>query len=151
MGTSFEQFANEIRAFDDRRTVINAVRRDLRKPIAPFRKQVRTSALNLLPSAGGLNKWVARASITVRLRDRGRSAGVTVKMSRKSGDGDKAELNILDLTGGIRHPLYGHRGHWFGQRVPRGFFSKPWEKFRPEFIKVCDEAFDRALEVIRRG
>lgn len=151
VGTSFEQFANEIRAFNDRRAVINAVRRDLRKPIPAFRKDVRKSALETLPSAGGFNKWVARSSLTVRLRDRGRSAGVTIKMSRKSEDGDKADLNILDITGGIRHPLYGNRRFWYGQRVPRNFFTKPWGKFRGDFLRTCDEAFDKALEVIRRG
>lgn len=151
MATSFEQFADELRSFSDRRTVINTVRRDLRKPIPALRREVRASAMATLPSAGGLNAWVARSSMTVRLRDRGRSAGVTIKLSRKSDDGDKAELNILDITGGLRHPLYGHRGHWYGQRVPKGFFDRPWEAFRPDFLKTCDDAFDRALEVIRRG
>lgn len=151
MGTSFEQFANEIRSFSDRRVVINTIRQDLRKPLPALRKQVRSSALSTLPSRGGLAVWVARAALRVQLQDRGRSAGVKVKMSRKSDDGDKADLNALDTGGNIRHPLYGNRAHWYGQRVPAGFFSKPWERFRPAFIKTCDEAFDRALEVIRRG
>lgn len=151
MGVSFEAFAREIRAFDDRRTVINTIRRDLRKPIPAFRKEVRASAIDTLPSDGGLNRWVARARMTVRLRDRGRSAGVSIKLSRKAGDGDKADLRKLDAYGELRHPLHGHRGHWYRQVVPEGFFDRPWEAFRPKFIETCDDAFDRALEVIRRG
>lgn len=151
MATSFEAFAREIRAFDDRRTVINTIRRDLRKPLPALRKSVRSSAMDTLPSGGGLNAWVARAAIRVQLKDRGRSAGVTVKVSRKAGDGDKADLSKLNAYGELRHPLYGNRGHWYRQTVPPGFFDRPWEAFRPKFIKACDDAFDRALEVIRRG
>lgn len=151
MAVSFEAFAREIRAFDDRRTVINTIRREIREPIPALRKEVRASAIDTLPSSGGLNRWVARASVTARFRDSGRSAGVTIKVSRKAGDGDKADLDALNRSGSIRHPLYGNRGHWYSQAVPPGFFDRPWEAFRPDFIKACDDAFDRALEVIRRG
>lgn len=151
VATSFTQFANEIRSFNDRRTVINTIRRDLRKPIPELRKEIRVSAKSTLPTGGGLAAWVARASISVRLRDRGRAAGVKVKMSRKAGDGDKADLNKLNTYGELRHPLHGNRGHWYRQTVPPGFFDRPWEAFRPKFLRTCDQAFDQALEVIRRG
>lgn len=151
MGTSFEQFANEIRAFNARGDVINALRRDLRKPLPELRRDVRASATSTLPSSGGLGAWVAKARVTAKLKERGRSAGIRIKVSRAAGDGDRADLNKLDLYGETRHPLRGNRKHWYPQKVAPGFFSKPWAAFRPKFIKVADAALDQALEVIRRG
>jgi len=151
VGTSFEAFANEIRAFNARGDVINALRRDLRKPLPELRKDVRRSAISILPSSGGLGAWVAKGRVTAKLKERGRSAGIRIKVSRAAGDGDRADLNKLDLYGEIRHPLRGNRGFWYRQKVTPGFFTKPWEAFRPKFIKVADEAVDQALDVIRRG
>lgn len=151
MGTSFEQFANEIRAFNARKDVVNALRRDLRKPVPELRRDVRASATSTLPAAGGLGAWVARARVTVKLKERGRSAGIRIKVSRAAGDGDKADLDKLDRYGETRHPLHGNRNHWYPQKVAAGFFTKPWDAFRPKFIKVADESVDKALDVIRRG
>lgn len=151
MGTSFAAFANEIRAFNARGDVVNALRRDVRKPLPELRRDVRSSATSTLPAGGGLGAWVARARLTVKLKDSGRSAGIRIKVSRAAGDGDKADLNALDLAGAVRHPLHGNRKRWYPQRVTPGFFTKPWEAFRPKFIKVADEAVDQALDVIRRG
>jgi hypothetical protein len=148
---SFEEFAAELRAFDQKKEVVNEIRRELRKPLPQLRKAVRASAASVLPSSGGLAAWVAKASFTVRFRDAGRSAGIRLKLSRKSGDGDKADLDALDKTGRLRHPLHGNRGHWFGQVVPQNFFSRPWFSFRPVWIKAADDALDRALDKIRGG
>ncbi len=151
MGVSFEQFAAELRAFDQKREVVNEIRRDLRKPLPELRKAVRAHILSTLPNGNGLAAWVARASFSVRVKDAGRSAGIRLKLSRKSQDGDKAELDKLDRHGRIRHPLRGHRGFWYDQPVSAGFFSRPWESFRSKWIKTADDALDRALDKIRRG
>ncbi len=151
VAVSFEQFANELKAFDDRKVIKNQIRRDMRKPLPDLRRAVRASAMSTLPSRGGLNAWIARARLTVIFKDAGRAAGLRVKVSRKAGDGDKADLKALDDAGSIRHPLYGNRRFWYPQGVPAGFFSKAWEDFRSVFIKAADDALDTALEVIRRG
>lgn len=151
MAVSFEQFANELRAFNGRREIFNALRRDLRKPLPDLRKQVRASAKSTLPGGNGLGAWVAKARLTVKVKDSGRSAGIRVKVSRASADGDKADLKALDDRGKVRHPLRGNRGYWYSQQVPPGFFTKAWERTGPEFIKAAEGAMDRALEVIRRG
>lgn len=151
MGVSFEEFANELRTFDQKREIVNEIRRDLRKPLPELRDAVRANALATLPNRNGLAKWVARAGFTVRVKDAGRSAGIRLKLSRKAGDGDKADLDKLDRHGRVRHPLYGHRGHWYDQPVTPGFFTKVWESFRPAWIKTADDALDRALDKIRRG
>ncbi len=151
MAVSFEEFANELRRFDQRRVVLNALRRDLRKPLPAVRRAVRANAMATLPNANGLAAWVARAAIRIQVKDVGRTAGIRVKMGRKSQDGDKADLDKLDRHGRIRHPLHGNRAHWYDQPVPPGFFTKAWERKRDDFIKAADDALDRALEVIRRG
>jgi hypothetical protein len=151
MGVSFEEFANELRAFDGKREIVNEIRKDLRKPLPELRKAVRTHTLATLPNGNGLAKWVARAGFTVRVKDVGRAAGIRLKLSRKSQDGDKADLDALDKSGRLRHPLHGHRGHWYGQVVPQNFFSRPWFSFRAVWIKTADDALDRALDKIRRG
>lgn len=148
---SFDEFANELRAFDNRKVIKNQIRRDLRKPLPALLKQVRASALAILPARGGLGSWVAKARATVQLRDAGRSAGIRLKLSRKAGDGDKADLLALDRTGQVRHPLYGNRSRWFGQTVPARFFSAVWDRYAAVWIKQADESLDKALEVIRRG
>lgn len=149
MAVTMEQFARELRAFDGKRAVINEIRKDLRKPLPAFRSKVRASAMAKLPSAGGLGAWVAAARIDVRFRDAGRSAGVRIKMGRKSGKG-KAELDKLDLAGLVRHPLYGNRQYWFPQMTSgAGFFTDVFD--REEWLEITDRAFDRALDQIRNG
>ncbi len=148
VAVSLEEFARELRRFDDRRRVVNELRRELRKPIPKLRTAVRANAIATLPSSGGLGAWVARAGFSVRYREIGRAAGVRVKVSRKA-IGHKADLKRLDDAGRIRHPLYGNRKHWYPQSVTPRFFTKVWD--RTEWLKHVDEAFDRALDEIRRG
>lgn len=159
MAVSFEQFANELKAFRDSKAILNALKRDLRKPLPALRKEVRASATETLPGGAGgggsrggsLASWVAKARVTAKVKDRGRAAGIRVKVSRASQDGDRADLKALDDSGRVRHPLRGNRGHWYSQSVPPGFFTKAWERTGPKFIQAAEEAMDKALDVIRRG
>lgn len=148
MAVSMEEFAAELRAFSGRGEVVNELRKDLRKPIPKLRAEVRAHAVRILPHRGGLGAWVAAAKFTVRFKDSGRSAGVSVRVGRKS-KGDKSDLDGLDRTGTVRHPLYGNRSEWFGQKVPPGFFTEMWDK--QEWLAIADQAFDRALDKIRNG
>lgn len=152
--TSFEEFAAELRAFDSRKEIINEIRREFRKPslLAELRTRVRSSATALLPSSGGLGAWVAASTFGIQFRDVGRSAGLRVKMSRNKGKGrGKADLKQLDDAGAVRHPLYGDRRHWFAQRVAAQFFTRVWDQYSDRWIKAADDAFDRALDKIRKG
>ena len=150
MATSFDEFARELRAFADSKAVVNEVRRDLRKPLPALRSAIRESAVSKLPARGGLGAWVARATLTVRLRTTGRTAGIKLKLSRKSGKG-KADLKAMDDSGAVRHPLYGDRRHWYPQTVTPGFFTEPWKDSEDEWRRMADEAVDRAFDKIRRG
>jgi hypothetical protein len=148
VAVSFEQFANELRAFNGKKEIINEVRREFRKGLPLFLKQVRANAISTLPARGGLGSWVAKAKATVKVRDSGRSAGFKVKLSRKTKQ-DRAELEELDRSGRVRHPLYGNRGFWYEQQVAANFFTAMWEKY--DWTKRADDAMDRALDKIRRG
>lgn len=149
---SMDEFIAELKAFDGRKEVINEVRKALRKPaiLGNFRKRVRAHAIATLPGSGGLGAWVAKSSITIRFKDAGRRAGFTLRMGRKSGKG-KADLNALDRSGRVRHPLYGNRAHWYSQQVASEFFSKPWEQYGSTIIDATDAAVDRAFDKIRNG
>lgn len=147
---SFDEFARELKAFSGSNAIINEVRRDLRKPLPALRREIRSSAKSTLPSQNGFGAWVARATLTVRLRTIGRSAGIKLKLSRKN-ESSKADLKALDDSGRVRHPLWGNRKRWFGQGVKAGFFTRPWEASADEWYKTADEAVDRALDKIRRG
>jgi hypothetical protein len=145
---SFDEFAQEVRRFDNRRVVLKEVRRELREPLPSFRKAVKAWCLTNLPRRGGLAEWVATLRITMQVRDRGRTAGIRLRGSRASTK-DKADLKRLDADGRVRHPLYGDRRHWFQQQVTPGFFSGPFEAV--DWEERADRALDRALDQIRRG
>jgi hypothetical protein len=146
---TFDQFRSELRAFDGRRVVLKELRAELRKPLPKFRADVKRHAVAILPSSGGLGAWVAKATITLSARDRGRSAGIRLKGSRRSGKG-KADLTRMD-AGRTRHPSWGRKGagQWHSQSVPPGFFTEPFD--RQEWSELADRAVDRAFEQIRRG
>jgi hypothetical protein len=145
---SMEEFAAELSAFNNSRAVVNEIRREMRKPLPQLRKDIRRIAIAKLPASGGLGAWVAQSRVTIQFKDRGRSAGLRVKVSRKSGRG-KAALDDLDKSGRIRHPLYGNRRHWYGQAAASGFFTEAWDQAK--WIELADKAFDKALDKIRRG
>ena len=147
---SFDEFANELKAFSNSGAIVNEIRKDLRKPLPELRTAVRASAIAKLPSGGGLGAWVAKARLSAELKAYGRAAGIRVKVSRKSTK-DKAALKQLDEGGTLRHPLYGNRRHWYSQVVASRYFSDVWDSFGPQFIKAADDAVDRALDKIRKG
>ena len=143
-------FAAELRAFDQRRAVVKRLSSDLRKLLPPVRKAVRQRALDILPSGGGLNEWVAAARVTLRIKTQARTVRAIIKGSRKSAR-NQSDLNAID-RGRARHPSWGRRGpgQWHTQAVPAEWFTGPateWDTLREQ----ADAAFDAALDEIRRG
>jgi hypothetical protein len=70
-----EQLVRELRAFDDRRAVVQAMRRGLRKPAREITAKIRAHAIATLPKSGGLGAWTAASKITNLIRYAGRTAG----------------------------------------------------------------------------
>lgn len=150
MAVSAEQLARELRAFDGRRQVVKALRRALNRAAKPAIADVRAHALQILPSGGGLNRWVAAARISTAVSYASRSAGVRIRGSRKSLR-DKSDLDRID-RGSVRAPAWGRRtpGNWHVQAVDPGWFTEPLAS-NDRFRAAADREVDAVLDQIRRG
>jgi hypothetical protein len=151
VGTDIRAFARELKAFDDRRVVLKALRSAIRKPFPAVRAKVKASARAILPKAGGLNEWVAAIRVNLQVKaTTTRAAGVIVKGGRNSV-GDRSDVRAID-RGRVRAPSWGRRGNgaWHTVLVEPGFFTKPVTEAQ-EWHAEIDRAVDEALNTIRRG
>lgn len=150
MGNSLEDLVRDLQRFEGNREMTKILGKAFRKPIPPIRKAIRARALATLPSGGGLNAWVAKASVLASIKLSARAASVKLKGTRKSGKG-KADLNRLD-AGMTRHPSWGRRapGNWHTQRVPSGYFTTPAGEI-DAWRDACNEAVAEAAEAIAHG
>lgn len=145
---SIEHYARTVEQMIAEHHVLTAIEKGIRKPIPAARRAVRARALATLPGGGGLNKWVAKARITSKVKVDGDTVNVHFKGGRDA-EGHRADLNRLDV-GRLRHPAWGRRGEgqWALQSVTPQFFSEP--VLEPEqWLAAADAALDDALEVIR--
>ena len=91
---------------------------------------------------------VVNASYVVRLvSNRG---GVTLRLMATERGGKRIDLARLD-KGELRHPVFGNRRVWVGQRVKPGWFTTPIEQNIGEFRKAIDDAVDAVIKEIDRG
>jgi hypothetical protein len=150
VAVDIDQFCRELRAFTDRRIVVKELRTGIRKPFGAVRARVRARALAILPSAGGLGEWVARARVNLQIKVLGTSVRILASAGRNSMSG-RTDMKAID-RGRLRHPEFGRRGRgdWHTQSVPDGFFTKTVHD-APEWQAETVAAFDRALDHIRRG
>ncbi len=145
-----QQLAAELRAFDGRRKVVQALRRGLVRATKPAVAAVRGYATEILPAGGGLGAWVAALRISPRISYGSRSAGVRLRGSRKSAK-QRSDLVRID-AGRVRHPTWGRRANnaWHSQAVTPGFWSTPLEA-DAQWRDPVDAEVDKALDEIRRG
>lgn len=150
MPTSFEHLAAELRYFDSRREIVNAMRKGLRSSAGPARKRIKAAAKEWLPKEGGLAAWVAKLSVTAAVRVTGRKAGVTLKGGRNS-QGARSDIRAID-AGRVRHPEWGRRysGAWHLQTVRPGFFTET-AATDAGWADGVDREVDQALNKLRRG
>ncbi|RKN38450.1 hypothetical protein [Micromonospora endolithica] len=150
---SLDELIRDLRRFEQRRVVTNALAKELRKPVPGVRKAIRARARKVLPTSGGFGVWVSKLSVTARVKLQGRAAGVRLVGRRKGfpDDQPKADLRRID-QGTARHPSWGRRGakDWHLQKVTPGFFSDPATEV-DQWREAALRAVDEALEVIRRG
>ena len=150
---SIDELIRDLRRFEQRKVVTNALAKAVRKPVPQVRRLIRRRALATLPSSGGFGKWVSKLSITAAVKLQGRAAGVRLK-GRRRGYPDKqprVDLRRLD-QGRTAHPSWGRRGddQWHFQQVTPGFFSTPATEV-DQWRQAAVDAIDEALAVIRRG
>lgn len=109
----------------------------LNRATKPLKADVKQSAIQLLPSRGGLNTIVANAKLTTSNRASGKNPGV--RLTAKS---QGHNLPPID-RGMVRHPVFGRRSVWVLQPVTPGFFTKPLNagvgKVRLELLDVLDD------------
>lgn len=120
-----------------------AIRKAVTEETKPTRQKVKQSALDTLPSRGGLNKWVARVP-KGNTDFRERSAGVRISMSKKGHD--LAALN----RGRLRHPLFGNRRHWYTQEITPGFFTRPIEDDADDLRRRIMAALEQFMDDLER-
>jgi hypothetical protein len=144
-----DQLVAEIRGFRNSKAVIAAMRKGIRSGIAPVRKAVRATAVESLPSRGGLNQWVAKTRINLNVRVGSSSARVRITGGRNSAGG-QSDINAID-RGRVRAPSWGRKGRddWHTQSVDPGFFTETIDE-QDGFRAQVDAEVDRALETIRR-
>lgn len=109
------------------------VSKALTRAVRGVERDVRRSAVRILPREGGLGTEVSQARITQSQRFAGQAVLVEITASHEY------DLAGID-RGRLRHPLYGNRRHWFTQRVKPRWWSDPTSKSGPKIRAALDDA-----------
>ena len=96
----------------------------VRTATVPARDAVRAELRATMPKEGGLNEWLAKASVTSTVLTGAKTAGVVIRGTKRGHDLKAAN------TGIVRHPVYGHRDRWATTDVPAGWWEKALKPFR---------------------
>jgi hypothetical protein len=142
-GEKLRTLARAVRLISDDHRIIKNLRRRITEDVKPIAKEIRASAVERLPEKGGLGAWVADAKITTRVDTAGSDAGVFVRIGRNSEE-KQSDIAAID-AGGVRHPLWGNRKHWYPQVVKPGFASSVLEgpltdRVRESVLAAIDDA-----------
>jgi hypothetical protein len=130
-------------AADLRRVGARSVQRELYAAVQHAGRDIADAARDgagELPRRGGMSDRVAGASFRTRLRG-GRNPGVRVTATERKGK--PVDLNSIDRTGKIRHPLFGNRRWWYPTQAPAGWFTRPATQAAEGARKYLDEAVAR--------
>ena len=123
------------------------MQKELRKVITeetkPMRRAIKQSAIDTLPSKGGLNKFAAVLP-SGKVDFRPKYAGIKIRAAKQGHD-----LKSLN-KGRLRHPLFGNRRHWYLQDIKPGFFDKPIEGGADDLKRRIKGAIDAMFERIAR-
>ena len=124
------------------------LRKELAKAIQRSTKRLKSdgkrSAMDTLPSRGGLARDVAASKLTTKTRGGGDRVGVRIVATGKK----VRDLAALD-DGELRHPVF-HTSVWVTQRVPPGWFTKPMEAGADAVRKELVWAIDAVIRKIAR-
>jgi hypothetical protein len=120
------------------------LQRELSRAIAqalkPLKADLQESARTTLPRRGGLGERIARSKFRTRRNRQG------LRLQAVSQD----SIRKID-RGFVRHPVFGNREVWRGQRVAMGWWSKPVEAAAPKVRRELEQAMDRVAKKIVRG
>lgn len=139
--------AKALRHLGTDRTILNEAAKNIRKAAPSIRDAIRASAKSNLPKRGGLNVWVSKASIRVRVLRTGRRAGISLVVGRNSAHG-RTDIKRID-AGVTRHPLWGNRKHWYAQSVTPGFATNVIRTGGADQLRAASEAaLDTAIKQV---
>jgi hypothetical protein len=116
----------------------------LRAATQPMMTAARTRMLAVLPKRGGLNRRAAAARMTVTSRRGAAEPGVTIEV--RSGR-QRIDVGRLD-AGSVRHPVFGHRSTWVGQRVVAHTITGSFEDHAEAARREVSAALDRVAAQI---
>jgi hypothetical protein len=141
--------AAQIKAFDDRRALVKAMRGAIRRPLPEIRRAIKDKARSSMPHRGGLNVWVAGIRVNAAVQVNSRRVRMRVRGGRNSA-GSRSDIKAID-RGRVRAPAWGRRGEgdWHTQSVPPGFFTFPARDHADDVLRAIDEAVDIALDQLR--
>ena len=122
-----------------------------RKAVAStvVKKDVQSSALVKLPKRGGYAPLLAKSTRVESRVTGGAKVKATIKVSA-AGKREGRDMSALN-RGILRHPLFGHRAHWYAQRVPRGLVDEPIDRARDRVVENAQKAADAYADSIVRG
>lgn len=148
------------------------LRKEMFKAVAsatkPVKEEIKRSAIETLPSTGGLGTWVSKIGIKTRQAYSGRNVGITItgtldnkKVARGKGRGKRkagtfgatADLRAIN-RGRVMHPAWGRAkadgsGLFGPQMVKSGFWSNPMEGLvAARARKEIEEAMRRVADEI---
>jgi len=134
------------------RSTLTKALADASKPLADA---ARENAQKTLPTGGGRSKTsdgdnesvadrVIGARFTTKVKGGNRPKSV---ITATEAGGKTIDLARLD-RGRLRHPLFGNAAHWYAQKVPERWFSKPMSDSAEQFEKSLTEAVDRVTKDI---
>lgn len=134
------------------RDLKEAGRSDLRKELyaglnrgtKPLRGDIKATALDRLPSEGGLNVRVAAANI--RVTGSGGRVRIVARPSKRGGQFDPAQTN----AGAVSHPTYGHRPT-ITQSIPPGWFNDPILRGLPQVQGELLEGIENVAAKLAAG
>jgi hypothetical protein len=114
----------------------------INRALRPVKADLKQSALDTLPSAGGLAAKVAASRFRTRRRSSARVSGI-----RLEAVNDYA-LGLLD-KGIVKHPVFG-RGKKVTQHIEPGWFSRPTLAAAPRVRFEIEQAMRSVARQIER-
>lgn len=150
---SMRRLAADLRAVDDKKAILKALRKELREPVPRVRVAIRAAAVRDLPGKNGLGAWVAKTRVNASVRISGSAfAGLSLRGGRSSTTGKKSDIRRID-AGKVRAPSWGRRGKgaWHLQEVTPGFFTKTvTDDFAGAWQAAALAAVDRVVSDLGR-
>jgi hypothetical protein len=142
--------ASAVRSLGADRKIVTEMAKEIRAAVPPIRTAVRANAIAYLPGRNGLGPWVAKGSVTARIKRGANDASVTIVDGRNS-TGGRTDMKAIN-AGKVRHPAWGNKKAWSMQTVRPGFFTNAIteegaDAFREAVIRAADNAAAKVLEM----